>query len=333
METARGIKALGHPFVLRAGIWKPRTRPGSFEGVGYEGLKWLKDAGDELEVPVTTEVATAYHVEACLEHGIDMLWLGARTTVNPFSVQEIAEALSGVDIPVMVKNPIHPDMGLWIGALERINRAGITKLAAVHRGFHHHDNAPYRNQPDWEMPIELKSRHKDLPIICDASHISGTPELIPRVAQRALDLDMDGLLIETHREPTAALSDAQQQVTPQELGHLLDGLVLRRSNLEQEDHTAELADLRARIDQIDESILRSLADRMSFVGRIGEQKRDESVAIFQVERWNEIISNYAQHGEELGLRSEFVQRILEAIHLESIERQQHEMESQPKSNE
>ncbi|NNC82228.1 MAG: bifunctional 3-deoxy-7-phosphoheptulonate synthase/chorismate mutase type II [Flavobacteriales bacterium] len=326
--TAREIKELGRPFLLRAGIWKPRTRPGSFEGKGEEALQWLASVKEELQIPVTTEVANAEHVELCLKYGVDALWIGARTTVNPFSVQEIADALQGVDIPVFVKNPIHPDMGLWIGALERINRAGVNKLGAIHRGFHYQDNYPYRNLPNWELAIEMKTRLPELPIICDVSHIAGDPEIIPRVAQRAMDLYMDGLLIETHFRPEEALSDARQQVTPTHLSRILENLEIREPSTGDAHFTDEIQRLRARIDNIDESLMELLSERMKVVEEIGFKKKEQNVTIFQLERWLEIMENYMQWGSQLELRDEFIQRFLEALHLESIEIQQQVMNSQ-----
>jgi chorismate mutase len=324
-ETARGIAQGPDPFILRAGVWKPRTRPGNFEGRGEEALAWMAEVKAELNIPITTEVANADHVEACLKHGVDVLWIGARTTVNPFSVQEIADALKGVDIPVMVKNPIHPDLSLWIGAMERLSAVGIKKLVAIHRGFHYHENFPYRNQPNWELAIELRRRFRDLPIICDASHISGRPELIPRVAQRAMDLHMDGLLIESHIDPKVALSDAKQQITPSELLKLIASLEIREATVTDPVFHSELEQLRRKIDHIDESLTALLAERMNIVAAIGEQKKDQHVTIFQVDRWAKIIDNYLEWGNELGLRPEFIRRVLEAVHLESIEIQQQVM--------
>lgn len=321
-STALALKQGGLPFVLRAGVWKPRTRPGTFEGRGLEALAWMRDISEELDIPTATEVANAEHVEACLKYGVDVLWIGARTTVNPFSVQEIADALKGVDIPVFVKNPIHPDLALWIGALERIAGAGIERLGAIHRGFHHHDNKPYRNQPDWEIPIELRRRFRELPLICDASHISGKPSLIPHVAQRALDLQMDGLLIETHINPTEALSDAKQQITPAQLFELMSDLEFKAGSFSDPDLADELGVLRARIDAIDESIGNQLAERMRVVEEIAKHKKAHNVALLQVQRWADILQNYLESGAEHGLDAEFMQRIVEAIHIESIEAQQ-----------
>jgi len=328
METALGLKATGIPFIFRAGLWKPRTRPGSFEGNGATALPWLMRVKEELGIPVTTEVATAEHVEACLKAGVDVLWIGARSTANPFSIQELADALKGVDIPVLVKNPIHPDLSLWIGALERIAGAGIKSLGAIHRGFHHYDNRPYRNRPDWEMPIELKSRFPSLPIICDISHISGRPELLSMVAQRALDLNMDGLLIESHRSPEDALSDAQQQINPAQLGEIYKSLRVADEKILDKEFRDELVELRKEIDQIDISLVELLAERMRIVHGIGIQKREKGVTIFQLERWRQILENYIANGKKHGLSEGFIRKVLEAIHLESIEIQQVAMEEE-----
>ena len=328
IETAEGLATTGIPFVFRAGIWKPRTRPGSFEGNGAQALPWLIEVKERFNIPVITEVATSEHVELCLKAGVDMLWIGARTTANPFSVQELADALKGVDIPVLVKNPIHPDLSLWIGALERIAGAGVRDLGAIHRGFHHYDNRPYRNRPDWEMPIELKGMFPVLPIVCDISHISGTPELLAMVAQRALDLNMDGLLIESHRSPKEALSDAQQQITPKELKVLYEGLRKADERILDAEFRDELAELRKEIDEIDMALIDLLADRMRIVQGIGIQKREKGVTIFQLERWRKILANYLQRGKEHGLSESFIRKLLEAIHLESIEIQQQVMDQE-----
>ena len=325
LETARSLKETGIPFVFRAGLWKPRTRPGTFEGNGLEALPWLIEVQKEVGLKVITEVATKEHVEACLKAGVDMLWIGARTTANPFSIQELADALKGVEIPVLIKNPIHPDLSMWIGALERISGAGIKSLAAIHRGFHHYDNRPYRNRPDWEMPIELKSRFPNLPIICDISHIGGTPELLPMIAQRAFDLNMDGLLIESHRSPKDALSDAQQQITPNDLKQLYNSLRKPDERILDAEFRDELAELRKQIDGIDASLIELLAERMRIVHGIGVQKRERGVTIFQLERWREIMENYMVRGRKSGLTDGFIRKVLEAIHLESIDIQQHAM--------
>ena len=241
--------------VFRAGLWKPRTSPSSFEGVGSQGLKWLQKVREKTGLSVATEVATPKHVEYCLEASIDMLWIGARTTVNPFYVQEIAEALKGVDIPVLVKNPVHPEIGLWIGALERFNKAGISKLSAIHRGFHNYKNSVYRNDPKWELPIKLRERVIDMPIICDPSHIAGKAELVEDIAQTAIDMNFDGLMIETHINPTKALSDADQQILPSQLNSILQKLVLKSSKLRDQKFRNELRVLRDKIDVLDKEII------------------------------------------------------------------------------
>ena len=321
METARQLAASGKTHLYRAGIWKPRTRPNSFEGVGQEGLVWLQDVKKETGLPVTTEVANAQHVEQALKHGIDVLWVGARTTVNPFSVQEIADALKGVDIPVMVKNPINPDLALWLGALERLNQAGITQLAAIHRGVSSAEPSPFRNQPSWEMAIKLKTIVPDLEIICDPSHIAGARELIPFIAQKAIDLDMDGLMIETHISPDTALSDAKQQVKPKALEQILSELVYRRPETNNADFNTTLDNMREQIDQIDEQVIQQLAARMQLSEQIGVHKRENEITVFQPNRWSRILEERTRLGKTLGLSPVFMERMLDAVHGESIRRQ------------
>jgi chorismate mutase len=321
MATARGIAALGKVSIFRAGIWKPRTRPNSFEGVGTIGLKWLRRVKEETGLLTTVEVANALHVEEALNNGVDILWIGARTTVNPFSVQEIADALKGVDIPVMVKNPLHADLQLWIGALERVNNAGIKKLIAVHRGFFSSDKKKYRNAPAWEIPIELRSICPGLPLICDPSHISGRTDLLQQVSQKALDLDMFGLMIESHINPSAALSDAKQQVTPVQLGELLDSLTLRETTSDNIEFTNQLQELRRMIDEIDDDIIRDLRRRMEVIERIGEYKRDNNVTILQIERWLEILQTRIALGESLGMSEDFIKKLCQLLHKESIRKQ------------
>lgn len=321
IQTARELAALGRVSLLRAGIWKPRTRPNSFEGVGSVGLAWLKRAGIETGMPVTTEVANAEHVEQCLKAGIDVLWVGARTTANPFSVQEIADSLKGVDIPVMVKNPINPDLQLWIGALERLNGAGITKLGAIHRGFSTDEKSPFRNTPRWGTAIELKRLFPELPIICDPSHIAGDRELLALVAQKALDMDFDGLMIESHIRPGMALSDARQQVTPVQLEALLNGLIVRSSRSENPEFRNLLEELRQEIDVLDDELFEKLSARMAIAEKIGYYKKDHQVTILQIERWDAIIQKHGGNGAALGLDEEFVKNVLKLIHKESIRRQ------------
>lgn len=319
VTTAKQIAATGKAHVLRAGIWKPRTRPGQFEGMGEEGLKWLVQARQETGLPIATEVANAAHVEACLKAGVDILWVGARSTVNPFSVQEIADALKGVDVPVLVKNPVNPDLELWIGALERLNKAGITKLAAIHRGFSSFEKGPFRNAPMWDMAIELKTRIPELDIICDPSHISGTRELIPFIAQKALDLDMAGLMIESHIHPDAAWSDAKQQVTPSSLSKIIEGLVVRTPSAEDKNVKDALSLFREQIDQLDDEIMQKFAARMKISEKIGQFKKDNQVTILQVNRWEEIIHTRVALGLAMGLSEEFSREMLKLVHQESIQ--------------
>jgi chorismate mutase len=318
IETAIAIAALNKVNVFRAGIWKPRTRPDSFEGAGEQGLKWLKKTKEETGLKTTVEVAKAKHVELALKYNVDILWIGARTTVNPFYVQEIADALKGIDIPVMVKNPLNPDLQLWIGALERINRAGITKLIAIHRGFYSHSNSTYRNAPQWQIPIELMQCIPELPVICDPSHIAGNRELIFQLSQQALDLKMSGLMIESHINPELAWSDAQQQLTPAALKDLLENLVLRKEKSDNIEFQNSLELLRKKIDKIDHHLIETIASRMRIVDKIGEYKRDNDVTILQLERWARIIKDRIPYGNNLELNSEFVKLLFQLIHDESI---------------
>ncbi|HTL81091.1 MAG TPA: chorismate mutase [Bacteroidia bacterium] len=321
METARAISGNEKIGLFRAGVWKPRTRPGAFEGMGEEALKWLQRVKTECNLPVTVEVATSEHVELALKYGVDVLWIGARTTVNPFSVQEIADALKGVDIPVLVKNPVNPDMSLWMGALERVNRAGIKKLGAIHRGFHTAIKTRYRNAPMWEMAIELKASCPALPVICDPSHISGKREFIKEISQRALDLDMDGLMIETHRDPATALSDAAQQLTPAMLHVLVDELIVRDASIGDAGFEYMLSSLREVIDEIDLEMIQAFARRMQIVERIGEFKHDHGVTILQIERWLNILKTRTAAGESLGLDRDLVVELCQLLHKASIRKQ------------
>jgi chorismate mutase len=321
LETAREIAAISKVSLFRAGVWKPRTRPGAFEGLGEEALKWLQEVKQETGLPVTVEVATADHVNLALKYGVDVLWIGARTTVNPFSVQEIADALQGVDVPVLVKNPVNPDFNLWVGALERVNRAGIKKLGAIHRGFHTVIKTQFRNSPMWELAIELKASCPQLPVICDPSHISGRRDLVYEVAQRALDLDMDGLMIETHRDPATALSDAAQQLTPAILANLLDRLVIRDASTGDAGFEQMLSTLREVIDDIDRELIQAFARRMQVVERIGEYKAGHSVTILQIDRWLEILRTRTEAGESLGLDRDLVVELCQLLHKASIRKQ------------
>lgn len=319
LTTATMLATTGKVHALRAGIWKPRTRPGQFEGAGLEGLKWLALAKQETGLPITTEVANAAHVEACLKAGVDILWVGARTTVNPFSVQEIADALKGVDIPVMVKNPVNPDLDLWIGALERFERAGIKRMAAIHRGFSSFEKGPFRNAPMWDLAIELKTRVPGLEMFCDPSHISGNRELIAMISQKALDLDMAGLMIESHLNPDAAWSDAKQQVTPSVLSSILDGLVVRSVSSDDKTFKDTLDVLRDQIDHIDDEIMQKMASRMKISRQIGQYKKENNVTILQVGRWEEIIQTRVSLGKAMGLDEGFTRDLLRLVHHESIQ--------------
>ncbi len=304
--------------VFRAGVWKPRTKPNSFEGIGTEALAWMKEVKQETNLKVTTEVATAKHVELCLEAGIDMLWIGARTTVNPFYVQEIAEALKGVDIPVFVKNPIHPELGLWMGAFERLNNVGIKQLAAIHRGFYSYEKSVFRNDPKWELPIKLRKEVRDLPIICDPSHIAGKATLIEDIAQTAMDINLDGLMIETHNNPHLALSDAEQQVTPEKLKNIMQNLVLRDTKLRDEQFKDQLLNFRNHIDKFDKNIIELLNSRKDIVKQIADFKNENKLTIFQIERWFEILSTRKENAKLLGLDEEMVEEIFALIHKYSI---------------
>jgi chorismate mutase len=313
--------------LMRGGIWKPRSRPDSFQGIGSEGLNWLKNAGLKNNIPVTVEVANPRHVEEALTAGIDVLWIGARTTVNPFLVQEIADALKGTDIPVMVKNPINPDLDLWLGAFERLNRAGINKIIAVHRGFSSFSKSKYRNAPNWQIPIELKRRFPDLPLLCDPSHISGNTDLIYSVSQTALDLNYNGLMIEVHPDPSKALSDREQQLTPEQLSELLNNLIVRKPLVDDVVFLNLLEELRERIDTIDEKILMMISERMNIVREIGQYKRDNNITILQVERWKDILRTRLQSGEIKELGDDFIFRLYGLIHEESIRQQTEVMNS------
>ncbi len=319
LETCKQLVNNDKVDVFRAGIWKPRTRPNSFEGVGEIGLEWFRNVKKELGKPITTEVATAEHVELALKYDVDILWIGARSATNPFTVQEIADALQGVDVPVIVKNPINPDLALWMGALERINLAGVTKLAALHRGFSSLEEKKYRNSPMWQIPIELKKRLPELPLFCDPSHIGGKRELIFPISQKALNLNFDGLMIETHRDPEVAWSDARQQVTPDSLSKIITELQLRKPSIEDEGNRLE--DLRRQIDRIDREIVEVLTNRMAVVEQIGRYKKEKNVAIFQRDRWQKISDTRNKWGENMGMSEGFLESIYKLIHDESIRKQ------------
>lgn len=319
-ETAKALKEAGVE-VLRAGIWKPRTRPGTFEGIGSEGLHWMQRVQKELGMKISTEVANVKHVYEALKAGVDMLWIGARTTANPFAMQEIADALKGTDIPVLVKNPVNPDVELWIGALERLNMAGLKKIGVIHRGFSTYGKHKYRNIPQWQLPIEIKRRFPDMLMICDPSHISGKREYIHEISQQAMDLGFDGLIIESHICPEIALSDAAQQVTPTSLDEILSKLVIRDVDSENLDYKENIDELRARIDEIDGELLDLLASRMKVADEIGRYKKQNNITILQPDRWDKILAKVFVKGEEKSLDNEFLEKIFKAIHQASIDRQ------------
>lgn len=321
LGTARKLALIPQVKVFRAGLWKPRTRPSTFEGVGNQGLEWLKEVKQETGLLTAVEVARPEHIEACLSHKVDILWLGARTVVNPFSVQELADVLKGVDIPVMVKNPLNPDLSLWLGALERLNKSGIRKLVAIHRGFYYYHHALYRNQPMWEIPIELQRRVPGLPVICDPSHISGRRDLLLPVSQKALDLEMAGLMIEAHTDPEHALTDANQQITPDALADLLSALVVRQPKGNPEFET-KLEMLRREIDKMDAELLDIMSKRMKIVEEIGQYKKENNITILQIQRWNEIFFDRLNLGSRIGLSREFLIHLLQIMHEESIRRQE-----------
>ena len=322
MTVARELAAKGGVDLFRAGIWKPRTRPNSFEGVGVVGLPWMKRVKEETGLKTTTEVAKRDHVFEALKYGIDVLWLGARTTVNPFAVQEVADALKGVDIPVLVKNPINPDLKLWIGAIERIYQAGIKRLAVIHRGFAYHGQTSYRNVPRWQIPIELKRQFPDLPIICDNSHICGRRDTLFEVAQKALDLNFDGLMTEIHPDPDNAWSDAKQQITPATYLDMLGSFAYPETGSGDQNVAASLEHLRREIDEIDDDLLNLLARRMKFSEEIGAYKKANNIAILQTDRWGEILNRAIEKGKLKGLSESFTEAILKAIHQESINHQE-----------
>lgn len=318
MQTAEGIAKDERIKIFRAGIWKPRTRPNSFEGVGEEGLKWLQEVKKQHGLLTTVEVANKEHTELALKYGVDVLWIGARTTVNPFSVQEIADVLKGVDVPVMIKNPVHPDLQLWIGAIERVQQAGIDKIIAIHRGFHDGHKNAYRNTPLWEIPIELKTIFPNLPVICDPSHIGGQRKYLKEISQKALDLGMQGLMIESHINPDIALSDAQQQLTPAALHQLLNELNFRHTTTTDAKFNDKLQHLRNIIDELDEEMLQLIKKRIDIILQIAEYKRDNNVSVFQLERWMEILKTRVESGIDKNMNKDFVEKLCQLLHEESI---------------
>lgn len=330
LATAKQLSKLGVK-IFRAGIWKPRTRPGAFEGVGTLGLPWLKKVKEETGMFVSVEVATGHHVYEALKHGIDMVWVGARTSANPFAVQEVADALKGAKIPVLVKNPVNPDLELWIGALERINNAGITQIGAIHRGFSTYGRSEFRNHPQWQIPIELHRRIPDLPIITDPSHIAGNRELLASISQEAMDLNFDGLIIESHICPEKAWSDAAQQITPQRLMEIVDKLVLRRPKIGDTPRNT-LDELRKQIDALDNQLLDVLKERMKISEAIGKYKFENNITILQSRRYDEIMNDRNQRAISRGLNTEFTTKIFESIHEESINCQSNVMNKELKKN-
>jgi len=321
VETVQRIAATGRVDMIRAGIWKPRTRPGSFEGIGVKGLPWLLRAKKLTGLPTMVEVATGKQVDDAINFEVDVLWIGARTTVNPFSVQEVADALRGTDVPVLIKNPINPDLELWTGAVERVAKSGVKQIGLIHRGFSSYGNTEYRNAPMWHLAIEMKRRYPDLLFINDPSHICGRRDILHEVAQKAIDLDYDGLMIESHMDPDHAWSDAKQQVTPEKLAELLDSIVWRREDVNSEEYHAALEKLRQQINHLDDELMQILGQRMKISEKIGEYKKNNNITILQTNRWNEILQRAVQKGEGLGLSKEFITKYFDAMHMESINHQ------------
>ncbi len=319
LNTAIPLAEMGIK-IFRAGIWKPRTRPNAFEGVGAEGLKWMQTVKRETGMMVTTEVANVKHVYEALKFGVDIIWIGARTSANPFAVQDIADSLRGVNIPVMIKNPVNPDVDLWIGAIERINNAGITQMAAIHRGFSSYDKTLYRNVPQWQIPIELRRRIPEMPIITDPSHICGNREFLYDISQKAMDLNFDGLIIETHCNPDKALSDAKQQVTPDGLKKIIDRLVFRDPDV-KEELMLTIAELRDQIDKLDDRIINILEERMAVSEKIGSHKKVNNITILQTKRWDDMLKTRLNLGNRKGLSEEFIIKLFRSIHQESINHQ------------
>ena len=331
LKTAHALKN-SDVSVFRAGIWKPRTRPGNFEGVGSIGLKWLQRAKEETGLKIGIEVANKEHVHLALEHGVDLLWIGARTAVNPFAVQELADALKNTDKIVLLKNPVNPDLSLWLGGLERLYHSNIKNLGVIHRGFSSYEKTVYRNLPEWQIPIELQNKYPDLPLICDPSHITGNKDMVLKVAQQALDLNFDGLMIETHPVPEKAWSDAKQQVTPDQLKQIFIDLKVRKQDEQDGAYQLKLQNFRAQIDQLDDKLVELLSKRMQVADAIGKLKKDNNVAVLQNSRWHEILGKMVLQGETKGLSEEFVLRMFKAIHQESILHQEKIVNSQTLDN-
>lgn len=321
LSTADALKKTGNVHFFRTGVWKPRTRPQNFEGVGEEGLKWLQKVKQETGLRTAVEVASPEHVHKVLKYKVDLVWIGARTTSNPFSVQELANHLKGTDMPVLIKNPVNPDLNMWIGAIERFYNAGLRKIAAVHRGFYPFEATKFRNIPKWEIPIELKTLYHYLPIICDPSHIAGCPEYLREISQKALDLNMNGLMIEVHPKPSEALSDARQQITPGVFEDLISNLEFRSINSDNPLFLGHMDSLREKIDSVDKQIIELLAQRMNYVEEIGKYKLHNKVTIFQRRRWERILSSRKKLGKKLGLSEQFIKKLLQLVHKESISKQ------------
>jgi chorismate mutase len=327
LQTAVQLAESGVVDIFRAGIWKPRTRPGTFEGVGTKGLPWLQTARKISGLPVTVEVASAKQVEDALHFEVDVLWIGARSAVNPLSVQDIANALKGTNVPVLIKNPLNPDIELWMGAVERIIKAGVENIGLVHRGFSTFGNTEYRNSPMWHMAIEMKRRNPQLMMICDPSHICGRRDILLELSQKAIDLDFDGLMIESHIDPDNALSDAKQQITPQQLKTLIESIKWRHESTTENSFNLALEKLREQINQLDDELMQLLSQRMKIADKIGEYKRSNNITILQPTRWNEILEKANVKGKLLGLSEEFIQKYFDAVHIESINHQNKVMNS------
>jgi len=325
--TGKRLYATGKIDMLRAGIWKPRTKPGMFEGVGAKGLPWLQQAKKLTGLQTTVEVATGKQVQDALTFDVDVLWIGARTTVNPFSVQEVADALRGVDVPVMIKNPINPDLELWDGAIERVARAGVKQIGMIHRGFSSYGNTEYRNAPMWHLAIDMKLRHPHMPMINDPSHICGNREMLHDIMQKAIDLDYDGLMVESHIDPDNAWSDAKQQVTPERLSEILDSIIWRKEDVNSEEYHAALEALRQKINHLDDELMQILGQRMKISEQIGKYKKENNITILQITRWNEIIERASLKGDKFGLSREFITKYLDAVHMESINHQKKVLDS------
>lgn len=321
MEIATALAKSGKVDVLRAGIWKPRTKPGMFEGIGVKGLAWMAEAKQVTGLPVAVEVATAKHVENALQFDVDILWIGARTTVNPFSVQDICDALRGTDVPVMIKNPLNPDLELWTGGIERLQKVGVKNIGMIHRGFSSYGNTEFRNAPMWHLPIEMKRRFPEMMMICDPSHICGNRTGLQAVSQKSIDLDFDGLMIETHLDPDNAWSDAKQQITPDVLVKMFDDLKWRVEKSDAEEFLNALAVLRAQINHVDDELLQLIGQRMKIADKIGEYKKENNITILQTHRWNEILDTAFGKGEKVGLSKDFITKYFDAIHMESINHQ------------